>query len=123
MITDSGSDSYRHFHGPHPLLCCLCSIYTFYSTTLPFKSYGEHCRTVGGGLLITIDAGLCVSDTEERLLCSERSRFNANPFGLRFGKRQGGSGRGRNLQRRTNYLSEPATLVNVCFWSMFSYVR
>lgn len=39
-----------------------------------------------GELLLEDDPCLTFSDLQEQLRCS-RSRFNLNPFGLRFGKR------------------------------------
>ncbi|XP_072310143.1 kisspeptin 2 [Eucyclogobius newberryi] len=60
------------------------------------------------------DASVCVSETEERLLCTERSRFNHNTFGLRFGKRQGGSRHLRILRRPdSSYLPVPAYSPNL----------
>ncbi|KAK7895692.1 hypothetical protein WMY93_021017 [Mugilogobius chulae] len=52
------------------------------------------------------DSSVCVSETEERLLCTEHSRYNLNTFGLRFGKRHTGS---RHLRRTSSaHLPVPA---------------
>uniref|UniRef100_A0A3B3ZH09 Uncharacterized protein n=1 Tax=Periophthalmus magnuspinnatus TaxID=409849 RepID=A0A3B3ZH09_9GOBI len=56
------------------------------------------------------DSSVCVSETEERLLCTERSRFNLNTFGLRFGKRHGSPRTIPKTRPRTNPKTNPVQL-------------
>ncbi|XP_040928081.1 kisspeptin 2 [Betta splendens] len=56
------------------------------------RAAGGAFRRRSADLLLSDDPNLCLSlrenDDQRRLLCNDRrSKFNFNPFGLRFGKR------------------------------------